>query len=222
MKTRSERHDKRRYCHFHREHDHDTEECRDLQNQIEDLIRQGHLCRYVHDQPIFPDNRPTRDSSPRPKGPVEKQIDVIIGGPASDGDSSSAHKAYARTMVGKRPKHDDDLNITFRSGNKEYPDHDDALTTPKTLIGESPFSLAFGIEAILPPEVVYPTLRVEMHDEEASSKQLCENLDLLEEKRADAHMRTLAYKKAVAKLYNCKVRPRSIKSGDLVLQKTEV
>ncbi|RZS04337.1 hypothetical protein BHM03_00034661 [Ensete ventricosum] len=43
-----------------------------------------------------------------------------------------------------------------------------------------------------------------MYDEEAFSKQLCENLDLLEEKWAEAHLRTLAYKKAVAKLYNYK------------------
>ncbi|RZS22507.1 hypothetical protein BHM03_00055305 [Ensete ventricosum] len=47
MKSHSERRDKRRYCHFHKEYDHDMEECRDLQYQIEDLIRHGHLRRYV-------------------------------------------------------------------------------------------------------------------------------------------------------------------------------
>ncbi|RRT58407.1 hypothetical protein B296_00046654 [Ensete ventricosum] len=39
---------------------------------------------------------------------------------------------------------------------------------------------------------------------------------------AEAHLRTLAYKKAVTKLYNRKVRPWFIKSCDLVLRKTEV
>ncbi|RWW90763.1 hypothetical protein BHE74_00000243 [Ensete ventricosum] len=68
MKTRSERHDKRRYC--------------------------RHLRRYVRDQSSFPDGRSPRDQSPRPKGPVEKQIDIIIGGWA-------ARKAYARTEVGQ-------------------------------------------------------------------------------------------------------------------------
>ncbi|RWW38820.1 hypothetical protein BHE74_00055910 [Ensete ventricosum] len=95
MKSHPERRDKRRYCHFHREYRHDTEECRDLQYQIEDLIRRGHLRRYVREQSSLPDNRPPRDSSLRPKGPVEKQIDVIFGGPASGGNSSSARKAYA-------------------------------------------------------------------------------------------------------------------------------
>ncbi|RRT36091.1 hypothetical protein B296_00039796, partial [Ensete ventricosum] len=50
--------------------------------------------------------------------------------------------------------------------------------------------------------VVFLTLRVQTHSEEASNKQLCENLDLLEEKRADAHLQTIAYIRAVTKLYN--------------------
>ncbi|RWW50826.1 hypothetical protein BHE74_00042879, partial [Ensete ventricosum] len=79
-------------------------------------------------------------------------------------------------------------------------------TTPKTPTGELPFSLTFGTEAILPPEVVYPTLWVKSYKEEASDKQLRENLDLLEEKRPETHLRMLAYKKAIARLYNHKGR----------------
>ncbi|RZS13970.1 hypothetical protein BHM03_00045611 [Ensete ventricosum] len=116
MKSHPERRDKRRYC---RLYGHDTEECHDLQCQIEDLIRRGHLRRYVRDQSSLPDGRPPRGSSPRPKGPVEKQIDVIFGGPASGGNSSSARKAYARSEVGKRPLHDEDLDVTFKSGGED-------------------------------------------------------------------------------------------------------
>ncbi|RWW55130.1 hypothetical protein BHE74_00038247 [Ensete ventricosum] len=90
-----------------REYIHDTKECRDLQYQIKDLIRQGHLRRYVREQSSVPDDRPPQDSSPWPKGPVEKQIDVIFSGPASGGNSSSAQKAYARSEVGKKPLHDE-------------------------------------------------------------------------------------------------------------------
>ncbi|RRT35385.1 hypothetical protein B296_00043425 [Ensete ventricosum] len=87
MKSHPERRDKRRYYRFHREYGHYTEECRDLQCQIEDLIRRDHLRRYVRELSSLPDGRPPRDSS---QGPVEKQIDVIFGGPTSSGNSSSA------------------------------------------------------------------------------------------------------------------------------------
>ncbi|RZS23592.1 hypothetical protein BHM03_00056557 [Ensete ventricosum] len=59
--------------------------------------------------------------------PLENQIDVIFGGPASDGDSSSARKAYTRSEVGKRPAHDEDLDITFKLGGDEYSCHDNTL-----------------------------------------------------------------------------------------------
>ncbi|RZS13144.1 hypothetical protein BHM03_00044673 [Ensete ventricosum] len=62
-----------------------------------------------------------------PKGPIEKQINVIIGRLASKGDSSSTRKAYARSTVEKRPKRDSDPEITFNSGNEKYPNHDNAL-----------------------------------------------------------------------------------------------
>ncbi|GAV88792.1 hypothetical protein CFOL_v3_32213, partial [Cephalotus follicularis] len=36
-----------KYCRYHRDHGHDTVECSQLKNQIEDLIRKGHLHKYV-------------------------------------------------------------------------------------------------------------------------------------------------------------------------------
>ncbi|RRT79618.1 hypothetical protein B296_00004394 [Ensete ventricosum] len=94
LKVLIEERDRRRYCRFHHDYGHNTEECYDLKNQIEDLICRGHLDRYI---------RKPRESSLRPKGLVERQVDVIIGGPTVGGDSSSARKAYARAEVQKRP-----------------------------------------------------------------------------------------------------------------------
>ncbi|RRT81465.1 hypothetical protein B296_00012892 [Ensete ventricosum] len=65
-------------------------------------------------------------------------------------------------------------------------------------------------------------LRVELYEEEASDKQLCENLDLLEEKRVEACLKTLDYKRGIARLYNRKVRPRQVGPDNLVLRKAEV
>ncbi|RRT77790.1 hypothetical protein B296_00024677 [Ensete ventricosum] len=121
--------DKRRYYHFHRDYGHDTKECNDLKNQIEYLICRGYLHRFVRDRQALTDegSRRERESSPRPEWPIEKQIDVIIGGPASGGDSSSARKAYARSAVKKGLRSNQDFEITFGSGSEVYPDHDDAL-----------------------------------------------------------------------------------------------
>ena len=39
--------DKRKYCRFQKDHGHYTEDCRDLKEQIEELIRRGKLQQYV-------------------------------------------------------------------------------------------------------------------------------------------------------------------------------
>ncbi|RRT67458.1 hypothetical protein B296_00015548 [Ensete ventricosum] len=95
LRSRAANRDRKRYCRFHRDYGHDTEECYDLKNQIEDLIHRGHLNRYI---------MKPREPSLRPKGPVERHIDVIVGCPTAGGVSSSARKAYARTEVQKRPQ----------------------------------------------------------------------------------------------------------------------
>ncbi|RRT67949.1 hypothetical protein B296_00025930 [Ensete ventricosum] len=93
MKSPRELRDWTKYYRFHRDYGHDTEECHDLQNQIE-LIRKGHLGHY---------------------------IDVIVEGPTSNGDSTSGQKAYARAVVEKRPSPIDKPRIAFEAGEAEYP-----------------------------------------------------------------------------------------------------
>ena len=50
VKAPSIKRDKRRYCHFHRNHGHNIEEYRQLKDEIEVLIRQGHLGKYISDR----------------------------------------------------------------------------------------------------------------------------------------------------------------------------
>ncbi|RWW51876.1 hypothetical protein BHE74_00041748 [Ensete ventricosum] len=52
--------------------------------------------------------------------------------------------------------------------------------------------------------MVFPTFRIEYYEKDASDTQLRENFDLLEERRVEAHLRELTYKKAGARLYNSK------------------
>ncbi|RRT50369.1 hypothetical protein B296_00051787 [Ensete ventricosum] len=114
------------YCRFRKEYDHDNE-CRDLKNQIEDLIRKGHVGHHVRDWIPTPERQHNRNHLPHPKEPIEKQIDVIMDGPAAEGDSSLARKVYARAMVKKRSRRHHDPKITFQPKGEDYPDHNDAL-----------------------------------------------------------------------------------------------
>ena len=41
MKGDPNKHNKNKYCRFHKNHGHDTNECYDLKQRIENLIRQG-------------------------------------------------------------------------------------------------------------------------------------------------------------------------------------
>ncbi|RWW80801.1 hypothetical protein BHE74_00010840 [Ensete ventricosum] len=70
--------------------------------------------------------------------------------------------------------------------------------------------------------MVFPTIKTEYYEKDASDAQQCENLDLLEERRAEAHLQELIYKKVIARLYNSRVCPRQVTSGDLILCKAEV
>ena len=47
MKGDPNKHNKNKYCRFHRDHGHDTNECYDLKQQIENLIRQGKLRNFL-------------------------------------------------------------------------------------------------------------------------------------------------------------------------------
>ncbi|XP_064963255.1 uncharacterized protein LOC135611544 [Musa acuminata AAA Group] len=103
---------------FHRDYGHDTEDCHDLQNQIEDLIRRGHLGCYLKEP---------WEMTPCPRGPIERHIDVISGGPVASGSNSTARKAYARSAVEKCPRPELEPEITFGAGEVKRSHHDDAL-----------------------------------------------------------------------------------------------
>src|SRR5262249_60134178 len=43
--------DRNKYCRYHRDHGHDTDDCRELKNEIEALIRRDHLDRFIAQEP---------------------------------------------------------------------------------------------------------------------------------------------------------------------------
>ena len=47
ISTPAERKDRNKYCRFHQDHGHRTNKCRNLKDQVETLIWQGKLQKYV-------------------------------------------------------------------------------------------------------------------------------------------------------------------------------
>ncbi|WP_271039623.1 reverse transcriptase domain-containing protein [Agrobacterium sp. ST15.13.040] len=94
-------------------------------------------------------------------------------------------------------------------------------TTPRRATGETPFSLVFGTEAIIPIEIVQPSIRVQVFDEGGNDLGLRTKLDLVAEHREIAELRRKAFQQRVAAAINLKARPKEIKKGDLVLRKAD-
>ena len=137
MRTDPTKRDNTRYCEFHRDHGHRTDDCIQLRKEIEYLIRRGYLRRYIasegQDQAQPPPPQQPTTQHQQPLG----EIHVISGGFAGGGESSSARKAHLRSIrsgevmevqaVSKLPRLD--TSITFSYSNLEgcqHP-HDDPL-----------------------------------------------------------------------------------------------
>ncbi|XP_038972181.1 uncharacterized protein LOC120104693 [Phoenix dactylifera] len=86
---------------------------------------------------------------------------------------------------------------------------------------ETPFNLAYGMEAIIPLEIGLPSPRVEHYNAASNSSQLRGNLDLVEETREAARVRTARYQRKTAQYYNSRVKAKLFKVGDLVLRRAE-
>ncbi|GJS94837.1 reverse transcriptase domain-containing protein [Tanacetum coccineum] len=95
-------------------------------------------------------------------------------------------------------------------------------TTPKTSNGETPFSLAYGTEAVIPAEIGIPTKRTIQRPDEENKEALRLNLNLLEERREIATIREARRKQQVEKYYNQRVRHKQFKVGEFVLRKNKL
>ena len=56
-------------------------------------------------------------------------------------------------------------------------------TTPRRSTGETPFSMTYGAEAVIPLETGFPTSRISSFNPSENDEQQKKNLDLIKEKR---------------------------------------
>ncbi|GFZ18564.1 hypothetical protein Acr_27g0003030 [Actinidia rufa] len=134
IKTDPQKRNRNKYCEFHRDHGHNTEDCFQLREQIADLIKRGYLRKYITDRP--PPNSPERRYGDN--RPTAGNIQTIHGGFGSGGCSTSFRKKHARSAFRSveeevynlsSPCVGDQPPITFGSDDLRglHLPHDDAL-----------------------------------------------------------------------------------------------
>ena len=147
MKSDPATRDNTRYCEFHRDYGHRTDDCIQLKREIEYLIQRGYLRRFIAPENRSQNQAQNQASTQQPPPPPRQtttqhqqplgEIHVISGGFAGGGESSSARKAHLLNIrsaeigeiqaVSKLPRLD--TSITFSDSDLEgcqHP-HDDPL-----------------------------------------------------------------------------------------------
>ena len=85
-------------------------------------------------------------------------------------------------------------------------------------MGETPFSLTYGVEAVIPAEVNLCSAQVNGFDPVQNEQMMVEHLYLLEKYREAAIIRLVEYQQKLARCYNQDVKTREFGVGDLVLR----
>ena len=92
-------------------------------------------------------------------------------------------------------------------------------TTPRRSTGETPFSMTYGAEVVIPLKTGFPTLRTSTFSSDSNDGMLEKSLDLIEERRENAMVQLAYYQHKFKQGYDINVKLRSLVVGDLVLRK---
>ncbi|XP_068475044.1 uncharacterized protein [Phaseolus vulgaris] len=92
-------------------------------------------------------------------------------------------------------------------------------TTPQSSTMETPFSLVYGSDAMIPVEIHESSPRFLGFVAEESNEERRVNLDLIDEAREEAKIKAEVVKRRVERQYSSKVKLRQFQIGDLVMRK---
>ncbi|RVW31074.1 Transposon Tf2-12 polyprotein [Vitis vinifera] len=111
---------------------------------------------------------------------------------------------------------------TFRDWSEKLPFALWAYRTSfHTSTGATPYSLVYGMEAVLPVETEMGSLRVALEQQISETKWAqarFDQLNLLDEKRLRATDHIQAYQRKMTRAFRKQVKPRPLQKGDLVLR----
>ena len=95
-------------------------------------------------------------------------------------------------------------------------------TSAQTSTEATPYSLVYGMEAVLPIEIQIPSLRILKDaglDEDEWIHTRLDQLNLIDEKRLIAVCHGQTYQKLMIKAFNKKVKRQEYQVGDLVIKR---
>ena len=92
----------------------------------------------------------------------------------------------------------------------------------RTPIGENPFKIAYGSEAMIPAKVHMANHMVMKYQVEDNEEQLLLNLDLIDEVRMNVEQKNARYKNLMAQQYDAMVKPKRFNIGELVLKRVSL
>ena len=92
-------------------------------------------------------------------------------------------------------------------------------TTPSRSMKETPFSMTYEAEAVIPLETGFPTPMTSSFNSTSNNELLEKSLDLIEEKRENAMVQLAYCQHKLKQDYDANVKLRPLVSGDLVLRK---
>ncbi|XP_024018924.1 uncharacterized protein LOC112090880 [Morus notabilis] len=141
------------------------------------------VCRFRVPHSIVSDNRKQFDNASTRRFydilGIRKDFSVPIH-PQSNGQVEAVNKILKYTLK----KRLDDLKGKWA---EELPKVLWAyITMSRTTMGETPFSMTYGVKAVLPVEIKTPILRNVVHNDDDNTEGMNGELDLLEEKRLDS------------------------------------
>ncbi|GKV02599.1 hypothetical protein SLEP1_g15017 [Rubroshorea leprosula] len=163
--------------------------------KVEDFVFSSIICRYGIPNQIIADNGTQFNCSSFrdfcSSYGIKLQFTSVYH-PESNGMVESVNKCILEGIKPRLEQHKakwaDELNNVLWAYK----------TTSRTATGETPYHLAFGTEAVIPIEIGVPSFRVTHFNEGQNGQLLRENLDLLDEVREEARLRTLVYKQKLA------------------------
>ena len=92
-------------------------------------------------------------------------------------------------------------------------------TTPRRSIGETPSSMTYGVEAVIPLETGFPTFRTNAFISDNNDELLEKSLDFIEERRENATVQLAYYQHKFKQGYDSNVKLRLLSPRNLVLRK---